>query len=150
MIKDTSDAIDEKINSIMARIKLSDVDLILATLSVVIYSTETNVDIIELFNLLDLDSFIKIISLFDGRTVQLPTKKQFRNSLLLSILYYYREIKKMEWEDIKKEFPFDISSISYGIQIKNLNSWVKDKMVQLLKKVDKDNINFFRGSKNEK
>ncbi|KKN06853.1 hypothetical protein LCGC14_1073120 [marine sediment metagenome] len=150
MIKDTSDAIDEKINSIMARIKLSDVDLILATLSVVIYSTETNVDIIELFNLLDLDSFIKIISLFDGRTVQLPTKKQFRNSLLLSILYYYREIKKMEWEDIKKEFPFDISSISYGIQIKNLNSWVKDKMVQLLKKVDKDNINFFRGPKNEK
>ncbi len=150
MIKDTSDAIDEKINSIMARIKLSDVDLILATLSVVIYSTETNVDIIELFNLLDLDSFIKIISLFDGRTVQLPTKKQFRNSLLLSILYYYREIKKMEWEDIKKEFPFDISSISYGIQIKNLNSWVKDKMVQLLKKIDKDNINFFRGPKNEK
>ncbi len=150
MIKDTSDAIDEKINSIMARIKLSDVDLILATLSVVIYSTETNVDIIELFNLLDLDSFIKIISLFDGRTVQFPTKKQFRNSLLLSILYYYREIKKMEWEDIKKEFPFDISSISYGIQIKNLNSWVKDKMVQLLKKIDKDNINFFRGPKNEK
>ncbi len=150
MIKDTSDTMDEKVNLMMARIKLSDVDLILATLSVVIYSTETNVDIIELFNLLDLDSFIKIISLFDGRTVQFPTKKQFRNSLLLSILYYYREIKKMEWEDIKKEFPFDISSISYGIQIKNLNSWVKDKMVQLLKKVDKDNINFFRGSKNEK
>ena len=50
----------------------------------------------------------------------------------------------MEWEDIKKEFPFEISSISYGIQIKNLNTWIKDKMIQVLQKIDKGNNDFFK------
>ncbi len=136
-----NDIFEDKIRNLFKKEKTTDMDLILEVLSLIIYNTQNNTDIIELYKLLNLDSFVKIITLFDGRIVKFPTKKFLRNSLLLSILYYYREIKNKSWEEIKQEFPFDISSISYGIQIKNLNNFIRQKMYEILKNLDDKEVN---------
>lgn len=137
---ESSDVFEEKIKQIFSKKKTKEIDLILQALSIVIYSTQNNTDIIEMYNLLDLNDFIKLITLFDGRVIKFPTKKQLRNSLMLAILYYYREIEGKSWDEIQKEFPFDISSISYGIQIKNLNNFIKQKIYEILKDVNKPSV----------
>jgi len=140
---ESSDVFEEKIKQIFSKKKTKEIDLILQALSIVIYSTQNNTDIIEMYNLLDLNDFIKLITLFDGRVIKFPTKKQLRNSLMLAILYYYREIEGKSWDEIQKEFPFDISSISYGIQIKNLNNFIKQKIYEILKDVNKPSVEAF-------
>lgn len=131
------DVFEYKIDEILENMKDTEVTIVLKIFSLIFYHTQNNTDIIELYKLLDLDSFIKVISLYDGRTVKFPTREIMKNHLLLSLLYYCKEVEGKDWEVIKKEFPFDISSISYGIQIKNLNNFIKQKLSEIVKKVKK-------------
>lgn len=137
---ESKDVFEEKLDRLFRRQNKSEIEIILECVSLIIYSTINNTDIVELYRLLDLADFVKVISLFDGRTVKFPTKTELRSSLLLAVLYYYREILNMDWDEIKEEFPFEISSISYGIQIKNLNNFIKQKMYEMFKKMDKEEI----------
>ncbi len=132
----SSDVFEEKINQIFSKTKKKDIDLILQVLSLIIYGNQNNTDMVELYHSVKLEDFVRIVSLFDGRVVKFPTKKSLRNSLMLALLYYYREIEGKSWEAIQKEFPFDISAISYGIQIKNLNNFIKQKIFEIMKKID--------------
>jgi len=148
---EAEDIHEERLNRLLDD-NLCGIELILQALSLILYNTQSNTDIVELYRLVDLDTFLKIINLFSGRIIQFPTEKQFKNSLLLAILYYYHEIEGKDWVEIKKEFPFEISSISYGIQIKNLNSWIREQLYKLLQKLRKqDNTDdFFIPKKKEK
>ena len=127
---------EERLRRLLSRKKKSEIDVILEAVSLILYSTQSNKDIIELFNLLDMDAFVKVVTLFDGRTIKFPTRKYLKNALTLALLYYYKEIKGMDWEEIKKEMPFEVSTISYGIQIKNLNNFIRQKLFEILRHLD--------------
>jgi hypothetical protein len=138
MIIKARDAFDEQINSIFKKRKSDDIDLILQAVSFVLFGTQNNTDLLELYHLLGLESFIKVVSLFSEKTVSFPRKKDLRKTILLAILYYYKEILGMSWETIKKDFPFEISSISFGIQLKNLKVFVKQKLSEIFRKYSKN------------
>ena len=134
----STNVFEEQVNRIFTKHKSDEVELILKALSLILYSTQNNTDIVELYRTIGLDAFIKIINLFDGRTVKFPPKKVIKNYLILALSYYYKEVEGKDWETIKQEFPFDITSISYGIQIKNLNNFIKQKMYEILKNLHKN------------
>lgn len=135
---DSIDVFEYKIDEILEGMKETEIDIILKIFSLIFYNSQNNTDILELYKLLDLENFVKVISLYDGRTVKFPERETMKNNLLLSLLYYYREIENKSWDKIKDEFPFEISPISYGIQIKNLNNFIKQKLFEIIKRVRKE------------
>lgn len=116
--------------------KTTPIDLLWQVVSLIFYQNANNTLLIEVFNLFrdDKKKFIELISLIDGRKFEPPSKKQLEESLLLALLYYEKEIENKSWEDIKKSFDFEIPTVKYGILIKNMNNWIKQKIQEILKK----------------
>jgi len=128
MITKPQDIFEHKLNKIFQTKNKGELDLVFDIISLILYSNERSTCLSRLYNL---------ISLFDGETIKFPNKLQLKNSVILALLYYYREIKNKSWEEIKKEFPFEINSISYGIQIKNLNNYIKQRIQSIYKQIEK-------------
>ena len=123
--------LEQKIESLFSSKDDNEIDVIFRILSIFLFQNENNEDILNLYNVLDLESFVKVVSLYEGRSVKFPEKRELRSMLLFSFCYYYKEIKGMSWEEIKDKIPFEISSISYGIKIKNFNKYLLDRINEL-------------------
>lgn len=110
-------------------------DIIWEIVSLILYQTDKDGLLVKVYKLFENKTdFIKLISLLDGQRFNSPTKKEVEETLLLAILYYEKEINSKSWSDIKSEFDFNISSIKYGIRIKNMDNWLKQKIQELLRK----------------
>lgn len=102
--------------------------------NLILYENSKDRLLIDLYNLLDKETFIKVISLIDGRTFTPPSKKELEETILLSILYYEKEIEGKDWKQIQNEFDFEIPTIKYGIRIRNLDLWIKQKIQEILRR----------------
>ena len=112
----------------------SDMDMLLNILSIVMFDRfdESIGKMYATVN--DIDLFSKIVNTFSGMTIKIPERQEFKDAITLGLSYYYREIKKMKWEDIKKELPYeDNLSIKTGRKLVKLNSSIKQKLDDLLK-----------------
>lgn len=130
---------DYRIKEMFGKRSSTDMDIIWQIISLLIYQNSTNTDIPKLYEAVDHDIFLKVINLFGGRTVHFPTSDDIQKNLLLAILYYYKEIRGMSWEEIKKTIPFEFTasdSISYGIKIRNFNSWMQQKLQELFRELE--------------
>lgn len=116
--------------------KTDSIDILWQIVSVILYHESNSTTLIEVYKLFEdkKEDFIKLISLLDGRKFIPPTKKELEEVLLLAVLYYEKEIEKKNWDQIKSEFDFDFSSVKYGIRIKNLDNWIKQKIQEILKR----------------
>jgi len=102
--------------------------------SLLIYQNSKDTTLVEVFKIFDdKNDFVKLISLLNGRKFNSPTKKQLEENLLLAIFYYEKEIEGKTWEEIKENMEFDFSAVKYGIRIKNLNNWMKQKINEIVK-----------------
>lgn len=107
-------------------------------INLILYENSKDRILIDLYNLLDKETFVKVISLIDGRNFQPPTKKELEESILLAILYYEKEINNKTWSEIQNEFDFEIPTIKYGIRIRNLDSWIKQKIQEIVRQGEYD------------
>lgn len=130
--------LEYQLQEIFGKKAQSEKDKIWNIFSLIIYSDENDTDLLDLHRLVGNENFVKIIKLFDGRTVEFPKKEKVESAVILSLLYYYKEIKLMSWEDIKKVVPFDFSTISYGLQIRKLNLWIRQRMHELFKRIEEE------------
>lgn len=88
----------------------------------------------ELYNLLGLEGFTNMVSLVDGRTINLPTKEDFKDSVITVLCYYYRNVKKLEWDDIKVLLGItDINTIKQGIHSSQFESFIKELINKRIK-----------------
>ena len=79
----------------------------------------------EVYNLLGLEKFSELVSLIDGRTLHLPTKEELRDTVITVLCYYYRNVKKMEWVDIKEKLGIqDINAVRQGIRSSQFESYL--------------------------
>ena len=127
---------DAQLDIMFSKKKDSEMDLILRALSITLYQNSQSTDIIELYKLLGPEKFSQVLMILDGRPTKLPSSVEFRESLILALVYYYKEIKLLDWEQIKAKFPFEISGISYGIRIKQLSNFIRQKMDEYLRQID--------------
>ena len=88
----------------------------------------------EVYNLLGLEKFSELVSLIDGRTLHLPTKEGLRDTVITVLCYYYRNVKKMEWVDIKEKLGIqDINAVRQGIRSSQFESYLKELVEKRLK-----------------
>ena len=81
----------------------------------------------EIYNLLGIEKFTELVSLMDGRTVQFPTKEEFKDSIVTVLCYYYRNVKGMDWEHIKELLGIpDINTIKQGIRASQYEAYIRE------------------------
>lgn len=126
-----SDVFEEQLNELFLRKDDKDLNIVLQALSLILYQNSHNTDLVELYHLLDLEGFVKVVTLYEDRTVEFPSKDEIKESIILSLCFYYKEIENKSWAEIKDILPFEISSHSYASKIKNLNKFIKKKLKEI-------------------
>jgi hypothetical protein len=90
-------------------------------------------EIYDVYKLLGIENFVKLIHLLDGRTVRLPTSAELQESILLALCFYYREVEGLEWDEIHDKIPFQFSSISTAYKLKSLNAALKAEIKEIFR-----------------
>jgi len=91
----------------------------------------------------DNDKFSQILNAFGGMCIDFPTVEEFKSSVILSLVFYYKEVMHFSWKKIEEMIPYerDISLI-YGSKIKTLQKSIKRHLMKENKDSTK-NTEFF-------
>jgi hypothetical protein len=86
----------------------------------------------ELYNLLGPQKFAEVVELMNGRLVQFPSSESFKETIMISIYYYYRFFKGKDWKEIDQIFENEeMSHVKLGIRVNALHAFIQ-KQTQLL------------------
>ncbi len=135
MFKKPAEVWEDQMNELFLSKSKEENNRVIEALSIVLgmnYGNK-NKDIVDLFNLLGLDNFVSVVTLFERRTVTFPSKEEIKEAIIFALIFYYRETKGYSWEEIKNIVPFEFSSISYAFKIKSLNKFIIEKLKETLK-----------------
>lgn len=53
----------------------------------------------ELCYMMDVESFLKLITYFGGRTIKIPTKEEFSEVIQMLLLFHYYKVENRPWKD---------------------------------------------------
>lgn len=126
-----SEIFEEQLNDIFLHSSSEKNDTVLQALSLLLHLPDSNRDLIDLYNLLGLEGFVSVMTLFENRTISFPSKEEVKELILTALIYYYREIENLSWVEIKQRIPFEFSSISYSTKVKKMNSFITDKLYEI-------------------
>jgi len=115
-------------------------DPLFQILTVVFQNTARISDIADIYRLLGLENFTRLIHLLDGRTIKFPTITDLKDSIILTLCYYYRKIEKMDWQRIHEILPFDFPSIAVSRKISNLDETIQQKMNPFMTEDTMENV----------
>lgn len=138
IFKNPTEVLEEQINEIFLNRHEDKTDTIISALSIILNMTNSkNQDIIDLYNLVGMDTFVSLVSLFERRTITFPPKNEIKDAIILAMVFYYKETKKLSWEEVKEILPFEFSSISYSSKIKNLKSYIIENLRDIFEEEEK-------------
>lgn len=106
------------------------------TLIEIIIYTSFGEKIGRLYKIVDDDKlFSKLIEEFENNEIQFPSKDDFTESIMTAIIYYYKEVLGLSWEQIQEQLPYENDiGLRYARKINNLG----DKIKKRLKQIDKN------------
>jgi Mor family transcriptional regulator len=104
-----------------------------SAIALVFYHNAKISEIYDVYKLLGMENFVKLIHLLDGRTVYLPTSTELQESILLAFCFYYREVEGLDWDEIHDKIPFQFSSISMAYKLKSLNSAIRSELKEIFR-----------------
>lgn len=110
-----------------------DSQIFMDILSIVVFNRfESNIG--KLYSVLgDIDTFSKVIDNFSDQMFKFPNKTEFRQALVLALVYYFKVIKKMNWIEVQKQIPYEKDlPIHYGKRIASLNKEIKKQLDNIL------------------
>lgn len=82
----------------------------------------------------DNDKFSQILNIFGGLSVNFPTVEEFKSSVTLSLVFYYKEIMHYSWKKIEEMIPYERDiSLRYGSKIKTLSKSIKKQLTKKTK-----------------
>ena len=102
-------------------------------ISLVFYHNANITDLYDMYNLLGIESFIKLVHLMDGKNIRFPTSQELRDAIVVAICYYHKEVEGLNWDQIREKIPFEFSSISIAHKIKNINTILKRELEEIFK-----------------
>jgi hypothetical protein len=102
-------------------------------IALVFYHNEKLSDIYDAYKLFGVENFVRLIHLFDGRTVRFPTSTELKDAIILSLCFYYREVEGLTWEEVHDRIPFNFSSLTISHKIKSLNAALRSEIVEIFK-----------------
>jgi hypothetical protein len=104
-------------------------------ISVLIFQYEIpNTDAAKAVAITDIDVINKLVNYYDGGTIKLPTKQEWKDCLMMLVYYYFKNVKGMDWKDIRKIL--NISSeddnvrdrISLGLRVKSFSDKIRKEL----------------------
>jgi hypothetical protein len=115
-----------------------------SAVALVFYHNTKFSEIYDVYKLLGMENFVKLIHLLDGRTVRLPTSAELQESILMALCFYYREVEGLDWDEVHSMIPFQFSSISMSYKLKSLSSAIRSELKDIFRgefgeKKDKSN-----------
>ena len=101
-------------------------------LEIIIY-TSFGEKIGRLYKLVDDDKlFSKLIDEFENNEIQFPSKDNFTESIMTAIIYYYKEVLGLSWEQIQEQLPYESDiGLRYARKINNLGDKIKKRLQQI-------------------
>ena len=119
----------KKINDILKENPVKEVieDLIKLHLLRTASKNESQLILVEMYNLLGCELFTELVELVNGRTVQFPEVENFKETIQIALCYYFKYLKHKKWDEIKELLQDeDVSSIKYGINCNKLNMFIQE------------------------
>ncbi len=87
---------------------------------------ESLLTLVEVYDLVGFDRFVDLISIFNGLTIQFPSKEEFKETIQLAISYYYRTVEGKSWTEIKDLMGVeDLPTIRFGIHINQFQTFLE-------------------------
>ncbi len=140
ILSEPNNVFQEKINNLFKKKSSSEVDILFNIIDLLFYNSVRSTDLCHLYKSLDLENFIKVCSIVDGREIKIPTKEEIEDLLITSLIYYDKEINGYDWQEIKEKYSeFNISSIKFSFKIKKLNEFIKSHLKNLYKELEAKN-----------
>lgn len=140
MIDKPTDVWEKKLHETFKKKDKDQTQLFLDIVSVILFSNEKAREIGDLYSVLKLDDFIKVINLFENRTIEFPSKNEIKEAIELSLFYYYKFIRGVDsYKDLKemniveeKEF----SSRSIGKKLANINRGLQEQIFEIMMEME--------------
>lgn len=103
------------------------------TLMEIIIYTSFGEKIGRLYKLVDDDKlFSKLVEEFENNEIQFPSKDDFTESIITAIIYYYKEVLGLSWEQIQEQLPYESDiGLRYARKINNLGAKIKKRLKQI-------------------
>lgn len=140
MIETPTEIWEKRLQNIFKKKEKSQTQLFLDVVSIVLFMNKNSKELGDLFSILKLDDFIKVVSLFENRTIEFPSKKEIQEAIEISLFYYYKNIRGVESYDELKDLNIiekkDFSSRSIGKKLTKLDKELKEKMLEILKEIE--------------
>ena len=105
---------------------------LLYKISLLMYQSESpDTDIYNIHHIIDSDTISRLINYYDGKPINLPDKKKWKECLIMVISYYFKYVKNMKWNEIKKMLHIPVDelkvndSISIGLKLKSFTKKIQ-------------------------
>jgi hypothetical protein len=94
--------------------------------------------LLELYLMLGPSLFAKTVTIMKGKTVTFPTEEEYQDSIITTLCYYYKEMEGLSWDEIKEKLNEPkLNAIKYGIRVRQLKSFIDEKLFKRLKREEK-------------
>lgn len=89
--------------------------------------------VVEIYNLLGIEKFTELITLMNGSTVEFPTAEEFKDTVILVLCYYYKDILHKDWDEIKSLLAEpDLNTVKYGIHMATFKGFLNKMMGRMI------------------
>jgi hypothetical protein len=90
------------------------------------YHSRTWKSLNEIFNQFGIQTFVELMDMFEGKTIKFPSKREMKDVIMASLCYYYKEIERKPWDEIKTILGIqDNNTIQYGIKVRQLKAFIE-------------------------
>ena len=103
LFDENSSVFEQQLKDIFKPTENKEQTSLFSILALVFYHNSKITDLHDVYKLLGLENFIKLISLLDGRNVRFPTSTELKDAIILALCFYYKEIENKDWQEIKEE-----------------------------------------------
>lgn len=80
-------------------------------------------DTADLFNLLGMESFCRIVEYFNGKRIQIIPKRKLDEIMRTAVIFYEVELNRKNWKEIREMFPdLKIDANAERFRIKKLKN----------------------------
>ena len=102
-------------------------------IALVFHHNEKISDIYDAYKLLGVENFVRLVHLFDGKTVRFPTSTELKEAIILALCFYYKETEGLSWDEVHDRIPFKFSSLTVSYKLKSLNAAIRAELTEIFK-----------------
>jgi len=136
MIENPNEIWEKRLQEAFKKKDKTETQLFLDVVSIILFNNDKARELGDLYSILKLEDFIKVVSLFENRTIEFPSKREIKEAIELSLFYYYKYIRGIDsYKELKSMNIIDekeFSSKSIGKKLTKINEKLKEKIFEIL------------------